>query len=186
MKVTRTTFKVGNDAEPCIIVSNNSGSVKVRISTFYHLVGENTLMMKEYVNGEANNTEEYEGDFETLTDDYAIELALEFSAYLKDAYLKDNEPEETLSIADAVKKWSFWCFNFHTPFEETICKIWGGTISNERGLYVCRDNCFTQHLIEKWRSLEKRGDARMLFFFCNLDTKHKDKLIDYVMKNYGG
>ena len=181
MKVTRTTFKVGNENEPCIIVSNDKESVKVRISTFYHLVGDNTLMMKEYVNGEANNTEEYEGDFETLTDDEAIELALEFSAYLK-----DNEPEETLSIADAVKKWSLWCFNFHTPFEETICKIWGGTISNERGLYVCRDNCFSQHLIEKWRSLEKRGDARMLFFFCDLDAEHKDKLIDYVMKNYGG
>lgn len=91
-----------------------------------------------------------------------------------------------LAHNDAVKKWALWCFNYHTPFEGTICKIWGGTLSGFGGRYYCEDNHFTQHLIEKWQSFENRGDARMLFFYCELDSGLQKQLVDWVMENYAG
>ena len=64
-----------------------------------------------------------------------------------------NDALEEVKIAhnDAVKKWSLWCFNYHTPFERTICEIWGGTLAGFGGRYYCENNHFTQHLIEKWQ-----------------------------------
>ena len=87
---------------------------------------------------------------------------------------------------NAVKKWSLWCFNYPTPFEQMICKIWGGTLSGDGRRWYCEDNFHTQHLIEKWQSFERRGDARMLFFYCELDTQHRNELVDWIMKNYAG
>ena len=87
---------------------------------------------------------------------------------------------------DAVNKWTLWCFNYSTPFESTICRIWGGTLSYENGMYYCGDNHFTQHLIEKWQSFDGRRDARMLFFYCELDSKLRKQLVDWVMENYRG
>ena len=95
---------------------------------------------------------------------------------------------EAVKVArqEAVKKWSIWCFNYSTPFERMICNVWGGTLSYENGRYCCRDNHFTQHLIEKWHSFVNRGDARMLFFYCDLDNSLKNQLADWVMENYKG
>lgn len=87
---------------------------------------------------------------------------------------------------DAVKKWTLWCFNYFTPFESTICKIWGGTQSGFGGRYYCEDNHFTQHLIEKWQSFENRGDASMLYFYCELDINCRKQLVDWVLDNYKG
>lgn len=103
-------------------------------------------------------------------------------------YVSIADAKEAVKIAynDAVKKWTLYCFNYSTPFESTICKIWGGTLSGFGGRYYCEDNHFTQHLIEKWHSFENRGDARMLFFYCELDTENRKKLVDWIMENYGG
>lgn len=87
---------------------------------------------------------------------------------------------------EAVHKWTLWCFNYHTPFENVICQIWGGKLSMVDGAYRCDDNHFTQHLIEKWQSFEWRGDARMLHFYCDLDSGLKKQLVDWVMENYRG
>jgi len=91
-----------------------------------------------------------------------------------------------LAHNDAVKKWTMWCFNYPTPFETTICRIWGGTLSGFGGRYYCEDNAFTQHIIEKWQSLEFRRDARMMYFYCDLDTENRNKLVNWVFENYGG
>ena len=82
VKVKRTTYNVDGFQEPCIIVSN--GCAEVRISKCYHLIGENTLYMRETLgmDGEFNAFDEFVGDFDTLTDAEAIRLAKEFSAYL--------------------------------------------------------------------------------------------------------
>ena len=101
-------------------------------------------------------------------------------------YKNDVFEAVKLAHSDAVKKWTLWCFNFRTPFERTICEIWGGTLSYEDGRYCCRNNHFTQHLIEKWQSFENRGDARMLFFYCELDSGLQKQLVDWVMENYRG
>lgn len=94
--------------------------------------------------------------------------------------------EESADINSIIKKWTLWCFSYPTPFESTICKIWGGTLSGFGGRYYCEDNHFTQHLIEKWQSFENRRDARMLFFYCELDSSLRKQLVDWVMENYRG
>ena len=80
IKVKRTTYNVDGIQEPCIIVSN--GCAEVRISKCYHLIGKNTLYMRESLDGEFNGFDEFVGDFDSLTDVEAIRLAKEFSAYL--------------------------------------------------------------------------------------------------------
>lgn len=94
---------------------------------------------------------------------------------------------ESVPIAhnEAVKKWTLWCFNYPTPFEKTIGKIWGGTIRGFGGSYRCEDNHFTQHLIEKWQSA-RHNDAHMLYFYSELDTENREKLVNWVMSNYKG
>ena len=94
--------------------------------------------------------------------------------------------EESADINSIIKKWTLWCFNYHTPFERVICKIWGGTLAGFGGRYYCEDNHFTKHLIEKWQSFENRGDARMLFFYLELDSGLRKQLVDWVMENYRG
>ena len=82
MKVERTTFECEGIKEPCIMVSNEDGSVKVRISTCYHFVGKDSLYVREILDGEFNGEDEFTGDFDTLTDDDARRIAREFSAYV--------------------------------------------------------------------------------------------------------
>lgn len=107
---------------------------------------------------------------------------------VEEKYFHRDDVEKVIMLAhsDAVKKWTLWCFNYHTPFEQVICKIWGGTLSGFGGRYYCEDNFTTQHLIEKWQKFETRGDARMLFFYCDLDSGLQEELVDWVMKNYVG
>lgn len=103
-------------------------------------------------------------------------------------YVGIADAKEAVKIAynDVIKKWTLWCFNYSTPFESTICKIWGGTLSGFGGRYYCEDNHFTQHLIEKWHSFDNRGDARMLFFYCDLDSGLREQLVNWVMEHYAG
>lgn len=93
--------------------------------------------------------------------------------------------EESADINSIIKKWTLWCFNYRTPFEQVICNIWGGKLSGFVGRYYCEDNYFTQHIIETWQKFEHRGDARMMFFYCELDTENRKKLVDWIMENYG-
>ena len=102
-------------------------------------------------------------------------------------YVPMDAADKAITIAheDAVKKWTMWCFNYPTPFEHTIGKIWGGKVSGFGGRYYCEDNHFTQHIIEKWQ-LTRHNDAHMMYFYCELDTENRNKLVDWVMENYGG
>ena len=84
MKVERTTFECEGVKEPCIMVSNEDGSVKVRISKCYHYVGPNSMYVREILDGEFNGEEEQIGSFDELTDEDAIHIAREFSAYIND------------------------------------------------------------------------------------------------------
>lgn len=87
MKVKRTTFETEGTQEPCIIVSNDDESVQVRISTCYHYIGSDTLYLREEIDGDYNSEDEiYFPDFcdelDDITDDDAITLAKQYSAYL--------------------------------------------------------------------------------------------------------
>ena len=81
MEVKRTTFEVEGINEPCIEVSD--GYTTVRISTCYYYLGKNTLYVREYLDGEYNSEDEWNGDFKALTDADAIRIAKQFSAYIR-------------------------------------------------------------------------------------------------------
>ena len=93
--------------------------------------------------------------------------------------------EESVDINSIIKKWTLWCFNYPTPFEKTIGKIWGGKVSDFCGRYYCEDNPFVQHIIEKWQ-LARHNDENMLHFYCELDAENRNKLVEWVMENYRG
>ena len=82
MKVKKTTYKVQGIDQPCIEVSDDF--VTVRIAKFYHLIGKDTLILSEYLDGEWNSEEEVTGDFDSLTEKDAISIAKKFSVYLSD------------------------------------------------------------------------------------------------------
>ena len=79
IKVERTTFRVDGIDEPCIIVSNDFA--KVRLSKCYHYIGADSLYLYEYLDGEYNSSEEWEGDYDLLTDADAVRLAKKFCVY---------------------------------------------------------------------------------------------------------
>lgn len=81
IKVKKTTYMVDGCKEKCFEVTN--GSVMVRIAKLYHFVGRDSLIMKEYIDGEFNSSEEWNGDFDSLTKKDAKRLALQFSIYLR-------------------------------------------------------------------------------------------------------
>lgn len=87
MKVERTTFEAEGTQEPCIIVSSDDGYVQVRISTCYHYIGSNSLYLRETHDGEYQSSDEYNmpefcDELDDITDEEAIALAKELSAYL--------------------------------------------------------------------------------------------------------
>jgi hypothetical protein len=49
----------------------------------YHYIGNDTLEVSEYLDGEFNGSEEIIGDFDTLTEDGAKNIARRYSAYLE-------------------------------------------------------------------------------------------------------
>lgn len=87
---------------------------------------------------------------------------------------------------NAVRKWTLWLFNYRKPFENEICKVFGGTLSFLDGRYCCGDNFTTQHLMEKWQPLDGMDNVRMLSFFCGIDSSLQRQLVDWVMENYEG
>lgn len=84
MIVERTTFECEGIQEPCIMVTSDSGYAQVRISKCYHYVGSDILYVREILDGEFNGEDVCRGDFDDLTDDDAILIAKEFSAYINE------------------------------------------------------------------------------------------------------
>lgn len=80
LQVKKTTYKVDGYKEPCFEVSN--GFAMVRLAKCYHLIGGDTLLMTEYLDGNWNAQEEWMVDFDALTKADARELAKRFSVYL--------------------------------------------------------------------------------------------------------
>ena len=80
LTVKKTTYKVDGCKEPCFEVSN--GYAMVRIAKYYHLLGRDTLILSEYLDGKWNGEEEWSLDFDSLTKADAKEIAKEYSAYL--------------------------------------------------------------------------------------------------------
>lgn len=80
LKVERTTFEVDGIDEPCIMVGD--GYAQVRISKCYHYIGNDSLYVREILDGEFNAEDEYKGDFDSLTDDEARRIARAFSVYI--------------------------------------------------------------------------------------------------------
>lgn len=84
MKIERTRFECDGIQEPCIMVTSDSGYAQVRISKCYHYVGSDSLYVREILDGEFNEEEEWRGDFGELTDEDAIRIAKEFSVYINE------------------------------------------------------------------------------------------------------
>lgn len=83
LKVTRTTFEpkgYEGHQEPCIIVGEEDAYV--RISRCYHYIGSDTLYVAEILDGEVNSMDEYDGDFDMLSDFDARVIAETASVYI--------------------------------------------------------------------------------------------------------
>jgi hypothetical protein len=78
--VKKTTYEVEGCKEPCFEVTD--GFTMVRIAKMYHYIGKDTLAMSEYLDGEWNSSDEWTGDFDSLTATEAKRLAQEYSVYL--------------------------------------------------------------------------------------------------------
>lgn len=79
IEVKKTIYTVDGCQEPCFEVSD--GYTMVRIAKMYHHIGRNTLAISEYLDGEWNGSDEWEGDFDSLTESDAKALALSYSVY---------------------------------------------------------------------------------------------------------
>lgn len=79
--VKKTTYEVDGCKEPCFEVSD--GYTMVRIAKMYHYIGRNTLIINEYLDGEYNSSEEWNGDFDSMTNAEAKKIAQSYSAYLE-------------------------------------------------------------------------------------------------------
>lgn len=82
LSVKRTKYSVEGAMAPCIEVSNTDNFIMVRIAPYYHLIGPNTLYITEYIDGEYNGSDEWDGDFNALSDRDAISIAKRYSVYL--------------------------------------------------------------------------------------------------------
>lgn len=80
IEVKKTTYLVDGIQEPCYEVSDDYAMV--RIAKCYHMVGRDTLYLTEYLDGEWNGSDEWDGDFDALHDFDAKRLAKQFSVYL--------------------------------------------------------------------------------------------------------
>ena len=81
IEVKKTTYDAEGIEEACYEVTD--GFTKVRIAKMYHYIGNDTLVVSEYLDGEFNGSEEIIGDFDTLTEDGAKNIARRYSAYLE-------------------------------------------------------------------------------------------------------
>lgn len=75
---------------------------------------------------------------------------------------------------EAITKWMYWMWNFESNFVETV-------FGDEGEMMV-------RHLQGKFEyAYERYGSYGCIpNFFGELDKKHRDKLIDWVMDNYKG
>ena len=80
IEVKKSTYMVEGCQEPCFEVSD--GYTMVRIAKMYHYIGRDTLVLTEYLDGEYNSSDEWDGDFDSLTESDAKNLAKKFSVYL--------------------------------------------------------------------------------------------------------
>ena len=81
IEVRKTTYEVGRCTEPCFEVTD--GVTLVRIARMYHYIGRNALAITEFVDGDYNSSDEWTGDFDTLTESDAKRIALKYSVYLE-------------------------------------------------------------------------------------------------------
>ena len=80
IEVKKTTYEVEGCTEPCFEVSN--GNTMVRIAKMYHYIGNDSISLTEYLDGEYNSSDEWTGDFEELSETDVKLMAKKFSAYL--------------------------------------------------------------------------------------------------------
>lgn len=81
IEVKKTTYEVEGSTEKCFEVTD--GYTMVRIAKMYHYIGKDTLIIKEYLDGEYNSSDEWNGDFDSLTEADAKRIAQRYSVYLE-------------------------------------------------------------------------------------------------------
>lgn len=83
MKTIKTKYQVDGLEEPCYEVMSDDGYTKVRIAPYYHVVGSDSLLVTQFLDGERNSSDEISGDFNSLTKRAATEIALKMCVYLR-------------------------------------------------------------------------------------------------------
>lgn len=79
--VKKTTYEVEGCTEPCFEVTD--GFTLVRIAKMYHYIGKDTLIIKEYYDGDYQSSDEWNGDFDSLTENDAKRIVLKYTVYLE-------------------------------------------------------------------------------------------------------
>lgn len=80
IEVKKTTYKVDGCTEPCFEVTN--GFVMIRIAPFYHYIGNDTILITEYHDGEFASREEWDIPWDYIGKPEAVDIAKRFSVYL--------------------------------------------------------------------------------------------------------
>lgn len=81
IEVKKTTYEVEGCEEPCFEVTD--GFTMVRIAKMYHYIGKDTLILTEYLDGNYNSSDEWTGDFDSLSKAEAKRLAQKYSVYIE-------------------------------------------------------------------------------------------------------
>ena len=81
IEVKKTTYEVEGCEEHCFEVTD--GFTMVRIAKMYHYIGKDTLILTEYLDGKYNSSDEWTGDFDSLTPAKAKKIAQAYSAYME-------------------------------------------------------------------------------------------------------
>lgn len=81
IEVKKTTYEVEGCEEPCFEVTD--GFTMVRIAKMYHYIGNDTLIITEFLDGDFNSSDEWTGDFDALSKADAKRLAQKYSVYLE-------------------------------------------------------------------------------------------------------
>ena len=94
LEAKKTTYMVDGCEEPCWEVSN--GYTMVRIAKYYHYIGDDTMILTEYLDGEWNNQEEWSESFDSLYEKLN-RLEEAYQCYLEAAMAKDRYALQQLS-----------------------------------------------------------------------------------------
>lgn len=83
MTVKEATYIVEDEEQPCFIVSDDEDPTTfMRFAPLYFLIDTTKVIVKEYIGGEYNSTEELDVEWDDMDESLALELTRKLSVYV--------------------------------------------------------------------------------------------------------